>query len=489
MAWKFLNRALMTTATTGQGPLTVVSAVARHQSFVAAGVSNGDMVRYVIEDGLAWEIGVGTYNAGVLTRSPEESSIGGSPAGLISLTGSAVVFATVAGSDFYGFQPRTTTLTLLDALNTQSYGRSLLETAGASALRVLAELVIGTDIRSLATTREKLTANRTYYVRHNLGTCTISNASPGVVTKTGHGLSANDQVVFNSTGSLPTGLTIGQTYFVKTVLSADTFTVSVTQGGSAINTSSAGSGTHSVATGNNSNNGLTQDRAGAFLTIQKAIDTVVDEIDTAGFTVTIQAANSFYESAGTTMDGPITGGGSLTIQGDASTPSNVIMRGSSGTALTLTNRAVARVRGFKIQATDGGHGFIAYRGACLYFDAIDFGVIAAQHIRVLDNSCAIALGAYSITGGGTAHFVSSNCSMIVVTGFTITLTGTPAFSTAFALCEIVSSIYAASSVFSGSATGVRYSATLNGVIYTNGGGSSFFPGNSAGSTATGGQYS
>jgi hypothetical protein len=77
---------------------------------------------------------------------------------------------------------------------------------------------------------------------------TISNASPGVITWTGHGLEVNTPVVFTTTGGLPTGLTAGTTYYVKTVLDADTFTVAATPGGAAINTSSAGSGVHTATT-------------------------------------------------------------------------------------------------------------------------------------------------------------------------------------------------------------------------------------------------
>ena len=74
----------------------------------------------------------------------------------------------------------------------------------------------------------------------------ISNASPAVFTKTAHGLSVNDDLVLSTSGALPTGLTVGTIYYVKTVPTADTFTVSATVGGAAINTSSAGSGTHSM---------------------------------------------------------------------------------------------------------------------------------------------------------------------------------------------------------------------------------------------------
>lgn len=79
-------------------------------------------------------------------------------------------------------------------------------------------------------------------------TVTISSDSPGVVTWTAHGLAADTAVVFTTTGALPTGLTAGTTYYVKTVLDPDTFTVSATKGGTAINTSSAGSGTHTGTT-------------------------------------------------------------------------------------------------------------------------------------------------------------------------------------------------------------------------------------------------
>lgn len=77
---------------------------------------------------------------------------------------------------------------------------------------------------------------------------TISNANPGVITWNANGLAEGTPVVFTTTGVLPTGLTPSTTYYVKTVLTANTFTVSATPGGAAIDTSSAGSGTHTVTT-------------------------------------------------------------------------------------------------------------------------------------------------------------------------------------------------------------------------------------------------
>ena len=77
-------------------------------------------------------------------------------------------------------------------------------------------------------------------------TVTISIAAPGVVTWTGHGLSVNDTIRFTTTGALPTGLAINTTYYVKEVLTTNTFTVSASAGGAAITTSGTQSGTQTA---------------------------------------------------------------------------------------------------------------------------------------------------------------------------------------------------------------------------------------------------
>lgn len=96
---KLVNRAKMSTATTGTGTITLGSAESGYQSFADAGVADGETVRYVIEDGTDWEIGTGTYTASgtTLSRTVTESS---NSDAAINLSGSAVVFVTVAAQDF-----------------------------------------------------------------------------------------------------------------------------------------------------------------------------------------------------------------------------------------------------------------------------------------------------------------------------------------------------------------------------------------------------
>lgn len=76
---------------------------------------------------------------------------------------------------------------------------------------------------------------------------TITNASPAVVTWNAHGRVAGSRVRLFTTGALPTGLVTGFNYYVIAAgLTADAFRVSATLGGTAINTSSAGSGAHTA---------------------------------------------------------------------------------------------------------------------------------------------------------------------------------------------------------------------------------------------------
>jgi microcystin-dependent protein len=82
-------------------------------------------------------------------------------------------------------------------------------------------------------------------VHADKGAATITITSPGVVTFTAHALANGSAVHFTTTGALPTGLSPNTTYYIVGV-TANTFNLALTRGGTAINTSGSQSGVHTL---------------------------------------------------------------------------------------------------------------------------------------------------------------------------------------------------------------------------------------------------
>jgi len=94
------NRAKMSTSTTGTGTITLGSALSGYQTFAQAGITNGQTVRYAIEDGTNFEIGSGVFTSSgtTLTRNVTESS---NSDNAINLSGSGEVFITASAADIF----------------------------------------------------------------------------------------------------------------------------------------------------------------------------------------------------------------------------------------------------------------------------------------------------------------------------------------------------------------------------------------------------
>lgn len=75
---------------------------------------------------------------------------------------------------------------------------------------------------------------------------TVTIAAPGVITKISHHLGWGDQVIFKTTGALPTGLSTDTWYYVIPI-DDETFSVTATSTGSAITTTGTQSGYHYLA--------------------------------------------------------------------------------------------------------------------------------------------------------------------------------------------------------------------------------------------------
>ncbi|BCF88661.1 hypothetical protein [Paraburkholderia largidicola] len=248
------------------------------------------------------------------------------------------------------------------------------------------------------------------------------------------------------------------------------------------------------ATGSDSNNGLTS--GSPFATLGKAYSVLQQNYDLNGFTATIQMANGAY-SVGLAAVGPIIGAlgaPSVVIQGNTAAPANVTFTvGASTNIFVASKGAQYQVQGVTLAGGSGAQAVVTTDnfseidvGAGVVFGAFSGGA------HLFSNGGVIRLTAsYSITGGAAVHALASNGGATIgfATGITVTITGTPAFSTSFVNAGFLGLVTASSVVFSGSATGVRYSATTNGVVNSGSGGANFFPGSTAGATATGGQYS
>lgn len=95
-----VNRAKASTATTGTGAATPGSGVSPFRSWSGAGATSGYWYDYLIEDGSAWEMGVGYYNGTTITRPGPgvDPWFESSTSALLNLSGSATI-ACVANKD------------------------------------------------------------------------------------------------------------------------------------------------------------------------------------------------------------------------------------------------------------------------------------------------------------------------------------------------------------------------------------------------------
>jgi hypothetical protein len=227
-------------------------------------------------------------------------------------------------------------------------------------------------------------------------------------------------------------------------------------------------------------------------TIQHAFNVLAGSYDLAGFVAKIKL-NATGTYAGATQSVPWVGGGSanVVVEGDTATPSNTLISDSvvclaaegTGCGFTYQYLKTTSTGNFGINGGDGasliqGPGVI--HGACT----------SGNQIGLNRNATLVKNATDNIAAGAVAHlYIHDNASLEYSPSVVTTLTGTPAFSGAFAIVQDNASLFLdTGSSFSGAATGTRYSLSTNGVINTGGGGASFIPGSVSGTSASGGQY-
>lgn len=246
--------------------------------------------------------------------------------------------------------------------------------------------------------------------------------------------------------------------------------------------------------GNDSNTGLVDTAGGAFLTLTR-FAAVVKLLDVNGYTVTCQIGDGTY-TAGASFLEAIPGCGynnPITIQGNSGTPANVVISTTSAQCFESYHGASIYVKDLKMQTTTGGVCLQTAYGGITRYGNVVFGACASIHINTTHGGKAYCTNAYSITGGGVAHHHADQNGVNHISGVTITLTGTPAFSAYFSGASAGGSTKYSSITFSGSATGPYFFVHKCGCIDISGNAGAsltWLPGNSAGTavTATYGAY-
>ncbi|MDR7220366.1 hypothetical protein [Aminobacter aminovorans] len=228
--------------------------------------------------------------------------------------------------------------------------------------------------------------------------------------------------------------------------------------------------------GSNSNTGLVNNAGGALLTIQKAIDTAA-ALDLNGFAVTIQVGAGTFTGTVAIIKPFV--GGAVTLQGDTTTPANVLLS-IAGTGIQVSGGGELTVLGFKMATSAGTAALRATNGGRIRVTgAMDYGACAGAAMEAENYGIIEVTANYTISGSAPRHWWCEAQGLILCIGRTITLTGTPAFSTAFAVA-FGGFINVPINTFSGSATGKRYDASKNGTIQTNSAATTYLPGDAAG---------
>jgi hypothetical protein len=235
--------------------------------------------------------------------------------------------------------------------------------------------------------------------------------------------------------------------------------------------------------GSDSNTGLSNTAGGAFLTIAKAL-TVAGAIDCLSYQLTISVQAGTYTAPVSlprvvgALPPILTGVGSTTFI--SVTGTGPAVQNIAGTPWIVQNMKLASTAG------DGLHTEL---GGSIQFQGIEFGACGGNaHIIAFAQSTIRCIGNYSISGSATAHY--QGVGYIEAAQIAVTFLANVSF-TQFASTTSLGYLRAFSNTYSLGAftvSGQRYFAQANSVIFTNSAGATYFPGSTAGATATDGLY-
>lgn len=184
--------------------------------------------------------------------------------------------------------------------------------------------------------------------------------------------------------------------------------------------------------------------------------------------ITISVADGTYTNA-VSQSGPFHGNPTVTMTGNTGTPANVILSTTSADGIALNNGAILTLGGFKITTATSGNAISVKNASFLNITgAMEYGATVSAHLFSSGSSFITITANYTISGSAQTHWVAQTGATLASSGArTITLTGTPNFSNAFAAPSNNGAVSAANTTYSGSATGSQFVIGTNGILNNN----------------------
>src|SRR6516225_3133195 len=233
---------------------------------------------------------------------------------------------------------------------------------------------------------------------------------------------------------------------------------------------------------------------GPFKTLQRAANEVI-RYNMNGFNLSISVAvASGYSNTVSPLFRVPGGAGTLILSGSGGSP---VVNGSSCSAIQVEGPGSFNVSNFKFTSSganvaDPCCGIFTAYGYC-GMQNIEFGACSGPHMDVSRSSSMTMSGNLTLSGSssGNAYATSGHINCF----FSATIETAPAISALYLSATaainvgnyiwstqlgVIDYTWTSYSGF-GNVSGVRYSATLNGVINTGGGGVNYYPGTIAGS--------
>lgn len=231
---------------------------------------------------------------------------------------------------------------------------------------------------------------------------------------------------------------------------------------------------------------------GPFKTVQRAVNEAFKYQPSASYTMTINVADQTYNESVTS---PSVAGPTIILKGNAATPANVSIVAVAQNAITVSGPNTWTVRDLKFTAASANCAGVAANGSGANVTVVNVEVGAVGSWAFLGNGLGaiVIAGAVKFTGNCPNAFAAyRNGTINFGSGFSITIANAITV-TVFAQANSGGQIEVTAGtpptyINPGNVTGKRYNANLNGVVNTQGAGTSYFPGTVAGDLTLGGQY-